>query len=269
MVIIRLYGGLGNQIFQLSAGLLLAESRGLKEIVLDDSALGSYSSKRDHMLPLFFNLFDNEYEIEIRSFGFTKLRLPRFFSLKFKNFPLVSDRNFQEVLNGKKGNIFVLDGYFQKPLTQSLFEKELSLIGKMFLKPKTCTRAGCVVHIRGGDFINLGWNGVASNEYYKNAIGLMKDEFKVNDFFVVTDDKAYARKVLEGMKVKYEFSCGSVNEDFYLIGMFKKRILSASTFAFWASAMGSVDGSVIIAPEYWTPGRKRKIYLDGELQVEE
>ena len=54
---------------------------------------------------------------------------------------------------------------------------------------------------------------------------------------------------------------------FYLIGLFEKRILSSSTFAFWASALADNDKSVVIAPEYWNPNSKRYIKLPNEIRL--
>ena len=56
-------------------------------------------------------------------------------------------------------------------------------------------------------------------------------------------------------------------EDFYLIGLFEKRILSSSTFAFWASALADNDKSVVIAPEYWSPNSRREIRLPNEIRI--
>ena len=56
MIIIRLSGGLGNQIFQFGAGLLLAKKSGIVKIILDDSALGKYKIKRNNNL-LFFLIY--------------------------------------------------------------------------------------------------------------------------------------------------------------------------------------------------------------------
>ena len=55
MILIRLAGGLGNQIFQMGAGLLLAQKIGMRKLVMDDSSLGHYDVKRENELLYFFD----------------------------------------------------------------------------------------------------------------------------------------------------------------------------------------------------------------------
>jgi hypothetical protein len=269
MIIIRLSGGLGNQIFQLGAGLLLAESRGIKRIILDDKSLNSYIVKRENALPFLFNFNSKEYKIEVRALKVVKFRLPRLIPFRFKNFPLISDRNFEKVLEGRKGELFILDGYFQKKLSQVSFDKVVNLVSNIAYPQVNVLnkKSDCVIHIRGGDFIDLDWNEITPYEYYVCAISMMSQNYGVDKFIVITDDEKYAKSIVSNLNYNFKFINGDIVEDFYTIGAYSKRILSSSTFSFWASILGNSKNEKNILPQYWTPGIVRNIYLENEIRL--
>lgn len=268
MILIRLAGGLGNQIFQLGAGLLLAQKTGINIIVLDDSSLGNYDSKRENELLNFFDFSKTELKIIIQSIKLTKLRIPKLFPFNISKYPFVSDRNFQTILQNSNKSFILIDGYFQKCLTQVNFNEEIGLLKNIFIQNALEQKNGCVIHIRGGDFVKLGWNSVTPKEYYQNAIEKMKDDYNQKDFYIVTDDKDYSETILKNLNIKYKFIGNSIYEDFNLLGSFQYRILSSSTFSLWASALGKNDNSIVIAPKEWIPNHERKIYLPYEERID-
>ena len=130
-------------------------------------------------------------------------------------------------------------------------------------------QSGCVIHIRGGDFKTLGWTAVCSPEYYLKAIGIMKEKHNISDFFYVTDDALYAKSILGVLRksgVRVTSLMGDTLSDFRTIGSYKYRILSSSTFALWASALGC-EASDVIMPAYWSPKKLRRIYLENETRI--
>jgi len=266
-MIISLRGGLGNQIFQLGAGLLLGQNALMEEIILDDSALGKYKTKRENELLKFFDLTKIESKVEFKNSILSKFRIPKIAPFNFTKYPFVSDKNFQTILLNPNKNLLLLDGYFQEYLTQENFDEEIRLLKKLYIKNEIGQRDGCVIHIRGGDFVKLGWNSVTPKQYYESAIKMMSEKYDINKFYIVTDDKEYSTSILNEFNIDYEFIGGSMEEDFYLISLFQKRILSSSTFALWASALGDNEDSMVIAPEYWTPDRKREIFLPNEIRI--
>lgn len=269
MIIIRLAGGLGNQIFQLGAGLILAQKSGIMNISIDDSFLSTYESKTNNELIKFFDIFNNNnYNIEFKKSQITRYRIPKIFPFRINNYPFVSDRNFQYLTNNPNKRFMYLDGYFQSCLTQQDFEYEITVFKKFIKNQKIINQDSCIIHIRGGDFIKLGWNIVTPKEYYIKAIKIMQKQYRQDKFYIVTDDKDYSKTIFKELNINYEFIGSNMYEDFYLIGSYKYRILSSSTFAFWASALGNNTDSVVIAPSYWTPNNYREIFLPNEIRLE-
>lgn len=267
MIVIRLAGGLGNQIFQLAAGLLLASQTDCKKLVIDDSSLGHYDVKRHNHLSDFFDFALLNYELVFENMFLSKLRIPKVLSLNTFKYPFVGDRNFQSVKDNPNNLFLLLDGYFQECLTQYDFDEEIRLLKKLLITNNEQIDNDCVVHIRGGDFVKLGWNSVTPTEYYINAMNIMVQKYQVEKFHIVTDDPEYSNTILKDIPIDHEFIGGNIYEDFNLIGSFQKRILSSSTFALWASALGDNDNSTVIAPTQWLPNKNRKIFLPNEIRI--
>jgi hypothetical protein len=268
MISTRLAGGLGNQIFQFAAALLYTSNK--QGISFDISGMSNYESKHINELTRFFDLSKLKNTVSEKESLVTKIRLAKLCALKIYKWPLIGDRNFIFTRQFTySGNIY-LDGYFQEGLTQEEFDKEVGLLKPLLVRTRLSIKEEniCVVHIRGGDFVKLGWHTIAPKEYYQKAIAYMQLELDNRKFHIVTDDRNYARNIFKDMNIDYEFIGSDIVEDFFLIGLYKNRILSSSTFSFWASALGDNDDSLVIAPSYWTPNRERKIFLPNEIRLE-
>lgn len=268
MILIRLAGGLGNQIFQLGAGLLLAKKSSINKVVLDDSALENYDAQRNNELLNFFDFSKFDIECIFQNNIFAKFRFPKILPLGFGQYPFVNDKNFQKILQNPNKTLMIIDGYFQECLTQEVFDNEIELLKKIFKKDSTQVNDGCVIHIRGGDFVRLSWHSITPKEYYRTAIEKMKYYYDQKKFYIVTDDRKYSNSILKNLDIDYEFIGGSMQKDFYSIGSFQYRVLSSSTFALWASVLGDNEHSVVIAPKEWIPSHERRIYLPNEIRIE-
>ena len=265
---IRICGGLGNQFFQLGATLLIASKGSGGRVVIDDSALSNYKIHRKFELSKFIDLAEGDIPITVRKLFITKFRIPKLFSFNHSATHFVNDHNFQFVITNNRIQNRLLDGYFQN-LSQKNFNDIYTLLKSLLLdkfkKLDVVNSRTCVIHIRGGDFIDLGWNKFTSKEYYVLSMKAMTDKYGVSNFMVVTDDISYARSILPLKEFDIKITSGDIVNDFQTMAAHSKRILSASTFALWASALGVNDGGgVVIAPNEFTPGIKRDFLLPNE-----
>ncbi len=266
MMILRLAGGLGNQITQLGAALLLSERVKCKTIIIDDSGLSSYKEKHVNQLINYFDFTKLDINIVFKQLLITKSRLPRLLAFNIPNYPLISDKNFQTALKSTNKYLW-LDDYFGSCLTQKNLNREIEILKSIFIQKNLSNQEGCVIHIRGGDYVEFGGGEVASPTFYKSAVNKMQQDYGIKKFYVVTNDKEYSNSILKD--IDFSFIGGDMEEDFYLIGQFNFRILSSSSFASWASALGvnSIDGAIII-PKEWMPGIKRNLQLPNEIDIQ-
>jgi hypothetical protein len=165
-----------------------------------------------------------------------------------------------------------MDGYFIDSIDQFMLDRYLPLIVAGFKKFENQNKnknSRCVIHLRGTDFIGLGWNKLTPVDYYRKSIQKMK-EIGVDSFDVVTDDIDYAKSFfINDSNINNYISTDTIS-DFLYLSSFKYKILSASTFAFWSSVFGSVDaepGSLTISPSFWTPELARKVRLKNEIKL--
>jgi hypothetical protein len=200
-------------------------------------------------------------------------RIPKIFSFNFPFNFFIGDNNFKySNYQNNLPRILYLDGYFQHCLEQETFNAiKLLLLQIKKNNPHNLychIKSQAVIHIRGGDFLKLNWNTVASKKYYLDAMKFMQKNHRVEKFIVVTDDRAYSDTILNKSEFFIEYSNGNLEEDFYLIGSHDKRILSNSTFSLWASELGrNSEETLVIAPKLWTPNKKRIIKLTKEINI--
>ena len=268
-VVVRLAGGLGNQFFQYGMALLLSSKEPHKQIVLDDYALSSYKVNRGFELSRFIDFSKSDIQVILQRKLLTKLRIPKFLAFKYFFSPFVSDGNYKNIVDSKSSQCRLLDGYFQN-LRQSDFECIVALLKPLsynrIIETQKSGDETCVIHIRGGDFVELGWSESAPQQYYINAMNIMRDRYGVKKFLIVTDDKIYAENIICSMGFKVDIVSNDMDEDFCTIASYSKRILSASTFALWASVLGKNDADgVVIAPDDLIPGVKRTFLLPNEI----
>lgn len=245
----RMAGGLGNQIFQLAYSIYLAKKHDINTIYLDSSSLSSYKAKHVNHLDQFFNLEKINFNIEFKNNFLTKLRLPRFFDFSFKKWFLISDRNKDFVENLYSCNF--LDGYFIWALKQLDFDEIRLILKNALLEKNTKLNLDdeCVIHIRGGDFVELGWDKFIPNDYYIKAMNVMFQKYNVKNFLIITDDLDYATNLMNNVKFDYKIQNNDMQTDFHTIANAKKKIIGGSFFAIWASALGYCkEDGVLIAP---------------------
>lgn len=262
-IIINLKGGLGNQLFQLAAGIYFAEMQGTNEIYLYTGSLSQFRTKRFFgLMPFTSSLVLNVHIIERKTLFYNEyvLKLASFFFRK----NIVNEENF--FLNRASGTI-IINGYFQRsefiPFhiiakikesfkayidSNSFFtevhKKMISLNGIRLMDDSLG------VHIRGTDFLN---NGLYCNtnpyETFKRA------KFNEDDkIFVFTDDKEYAKRKLRDFKCELIFLSEYIDEEiieFYIMSKFKNFIIANSTFSLSAIIIGMEEYKCIWAPSKW------------------
>ncbi|APY32478.1 hypothetical protein LFZ5_10870 [Salmonella enterica subsp. enterica serovar Apapa str. SA20060561] len=259
----RLAGGLGNQIFQYGASLLISKKKHVPFIQLDDSGLSTYKAIRSNELPNYFKLENAMFKKN----NILKLRLPKMkFLTPFAN-NFIGDLNFNRLIDKNlKSKNYYLDGYFQSCLNQSVFDEMLSALKQDYIYSSINVKKNvCAIHIRGGDFLTEKYSDIASVDYYHEKLTKVKELNIAERFIIVTDDRRYASELAKKISLDYSFSEGSMLEDFLLIAQSQIKILSNSTFSIWASALGFQPGCIVFAPQMLTVKDTRNFILPGEL----
>lgn len=274
MVIVQLYGGLGNQLFQYAMGRRIALDNKV-ELKLDLSAFETYKL---HKYCLFhFNILENTATgKELRTIqslrhgnGFAdKLR-----RLKEKILPGFLKYNFvqkkvgfePDVLN-VRGEVY-LEGYWQ---SEKYFKVVEDIIRKEFsfkTPPSDENRkigveiSGCdsiSIHVRRSDYVNdsrtNSVHGTCPLQYYTAAVDKITEGVANPVFYVFSDDHNWVRKEL-----KIDFPTVYVTnnnadtnyEDLRLMSLCKHNIIANSSFSWWGAWLNRNAGKKVIARREW------------------
>lgn len=115
-----------------------------------------------------------------------------------------------------------------------------------FIKKIDAPLFDTVLHIRGGDYKQPGWNRLQLNkQQLQEAINLLKVRNK--DVFVVTDDPEYALSVMpEGCNLLHS---ADYLKDWWILRNANSIITSAGTFSYTAAYLS--DAEKVIFPKIW------------------
>lgn len=265
MIHIRLVGGLGNQLFQLGAALEL--SKYAEKINVNISYLNKYKSKRTPDIDKILHLPSNKFTFSNEFIPIHHLRLAKIFNFSTSNFAFINDKNFNQYIFRQNycKNIYV-DGYFIENISDEIFSTFIKNIKKYLIDidKNNLVREECVIHIRGGDFLELGYELDNIRNFYRDAVSKISEVNRNINFRLVTDDLEYSRYILEG--IDYKYSKSSIKEDFNLIRFSRHKIISNSTFAFWGACLSIDESGITIAPKEWKKGVARNIHIPNELR---
>lgn len=276
MIIIKLQGGLGNQMFQYAFGRCLTLKNNAK-LVLDLSFLLNRPAGVEYTFRNYeLNEFDIKAEIcksknKIYQNFFSKVigKYKIFRALNFIKFPaIIIQKDFKPLkkylsLNGN----YYLDGFWQSELFFNDFESQIrqDFIFKGEI-PKQCNQFlsgiklsnSICLHIRRGDFLKneetINTHGLCTLDYYKKGIEYMRNALDNTVFFVFTDDFHWAKNELQGDNFKFfDFeelqSKSALN--LYIMQQCKHFIISNSSFSWWAAWLADGNDKIVIAPKIW------------------
>ncbi len=265
MIIVRLQGGLGNQLFQYAAGKSLATALN-KPFKLETIT----SLQKDKRRSIALDDFDLEFELaslkEVREFvHFPTLYRHPFSLLKTgKNIYREPHFHFDSHFFELKDPVF-LDGFWQSPqyfreiediLRRDLIPKS-NLIQNVLVKGKELqNKPSVAVHIRRGDFLDAkinAYHGVLSAIYYEKAMGFIKEKEPNACFYFFSDDIEWVKQNLATDK-NAEFVSSftkSPVEDFYLMTKCRHNIIANSSFSWWTAWLNDNPGKIVVAPKRW------------------
>lgn len=129
------------------------------------------------------------------------------------------------------------------------FKGVLSEKNQEYMK-KIVSSCSVGIHIRRGDYVTLGCL-LATDDYYMKAVEIMKKKVNNPKFFVFSNDHPYCRQLFEG-KIDYEIVEGNEGKDSFrdmqLMSNCKHNIIANSTFSFWGAYLNRNPNKIVIAP---------------------
>jgi hypothetical protein len=279
MIIVRLSGGLGNQMFQYAAAKRLAAMHGailkldttrlLKTAPVDtprEYALGCFNISaafasvvegvlcdklgNRHSSPLFqilvgFGLHRTE----------TGLRYVRQQGTAF-------DRSILDLPDN-----VCLEGFWQSekyfPGIRDILHKEFTLRNalegedlKLAERIQACNAVS--LHVRRGDYLSnphaARHHGTCGGDYYGRAVRYIGEKVPSPHLFIFSDDPAWTRANLKyDLPTTFVSSIDQTDDgrDLTLMSMCRHHIIANSSFSWWGAWLGEYPGKTVIAPLRW------------------
>ena len=262
MIIVRLKGGVGNQLFQYALGGALQKHYGVP-VSYDISKYKNDPLRKFELHALDPNIAE---EGSIRAFFSPSLmeRIKGKLKAKQGN-EIIKEQPKQEWrFNGDifkmNGRSLYLDGYWQSPRYFELFQTDLRKQFAQLIIPEQSTMGdnyvnSVAIHVRRGDYVNSNLTSEIYSAlplaYYQSAINLMEASNRNLKFYLFSDDLSWCREHFKNVNVSFMENSDSPLFDLALMSRMEHHIIANSTFSWWAAWLNENPSKIVVAPKQW------------------
>ena len=271
MKIVKILGGLGNQMFQYALYLSLQESFPKERVALDLFSFHGYHLHNGFELENIFSVTAQKasatdimriayYYPNYLLWRVGKRLLPRRRGMCLES----STLRFDETVLTREGNRY-FDGYWQderyfaaysekvlKAFTFPAFKRteNLSLLEKL-------DENSVALHVRRGDYIgNSLYQGICDLDYYCTAIEKMCAHVTPSLFCIFSNDIAWCQQHLQPyLKAPVVYVTWNTGAESYrdrqLMSCCAHNIIANSSFSWWGAWLNQNREKVVIAPKKW------------------
>ena len=250
MFFVKLFGGLGNQMFQVALGLVLLYEYNI-DVFFTKYPKNKHGKNYNNSIFKNIKKKKNEPNFPIyyeKNFYYEKIELIREIDTKIIGY-FQSEKYFKKYK--EKITNFFLD---YKEKINNLLDNEYNKIGNKYT---------ISVHIRRGDYLLLkNKHPILEKEYYIKALKTIEELLKINikekyTIVIFSDDIKWCKENNFFKNYKYYFVKidKNINNteliELYLMSMCNHNIIANSTYSWWASYLNKNENKKIIAPKKW------------------
>lgn len=288
VIIVRIWEGLGNQLFQYAYARALAAKGHKVKLDLKKAYDDIYSKEKGHDVRCNsiqnFNISLEEIDVEeYEKYQYIKrdsiknriifcMAKLGFWKYKYheENGKGYSKNRYSVKSRNVRRNCYV-KGWFQdirffehirKVLLKEFTPKKKIKISTYLRDVLECEES-VSVHVRRGDYVKI--RQTLSNAYYKKAATYMREYYKNPRFLIFSDDIKWVKENLDiGGNCIYINENGRLQdyEELFIMSRCKSNIISNSTFSWWGSWLNCNPNKIVIAPQNcWLPRQKNMLYL--------
>jgi len=283
MIVVKLIGGLGNQMFQYAFARSLA-LKNKTQLKLDITGFDNHFNTENYTNRNFeLNVFNITSEIasaeEISPFIKTKFGkaidfISFFLPFKSNHFYLREPYfHFFEKALTTPATAYI-DGYWHsekyfKNIRTVLLE-EFSLKEKLtpelirITEEIKASNNSVAIHIRKGDYISNPINKAIYKEltadYYQKAIQIIINKFPDAVFYIFSDEPEWFQQNVQTTENNKFIKMRAGNksyEDLFLMSLCKHNIIANSSFSWWGAWLNTHESKIVIAPQSWYIGNDK------------
>lgn len=286
MKVVRIRGGLGNQMFQ--CALLLALRYHFDEPIYADTTWYGTCLKHSYQLEYIFRIglqYASDRDIKSVTHHTHHYILNRWLRglVPHKATECRENKDFDyidDIFSCSSDRYY--DGYFEDVRYFSAIEDDIRA-AFTFKRPLSERNEAVArrmrevpsvsLHVRRGDYMSKSnkrlFGGICDMDYYAKAINYMRSHVEGAHFFVFSNDivwcKEHISPLLEGVGVEYiDWNRGWDNYvDMQLMSCCRHNIIANSTFSWWGAWLNDNKQKIVVSPRYLTNVRKKPFALDG------
>ena len=250
-MIVRLQGGVGNQMFQYAFGRSVAQARN-EELLFDKRGdMDAPGSRMAYSLGAFktevnfaAGVTGAPYEEPLFSYG-------------------------KEVYAVPNGMHFI--GYWQ---TEKYFDSELVRAELMLRNPVSAQTQrvadeilavpnSAFIHVRRTDYLVPlnAFMGSLAMDYYEQGMRHIRERMPDVTFSVFSDDPEWCRQNFQGCHIVDHNKAGTAgsgpgqeHEDLFLMSLCRHAVIANSSFGWWGAWLRDYPGKIVVAPTQWFSG---------------
>jgi len=276
MKIVKISGGLGNQMLQYVYGQYI--SKKYKEKVYYDISWYRKKTKKN-LYARNFELLNFDIDIKIVQGKKYPLKFSRLEKLIYllKGFLLFDRNTFVPVYDPRNnlfGNLFLkfsnlllkifrnsyhignwLDLKYYRYISNDIefmLKSDMLLINKK-IKNKILNTTAVSIGVRRGDYVEI---GVACDiKYYNKAINLINTKVDNPTYYIFSDDIEWCKNNILITKKHFfvEQNKDLSFENMRLMSLCKHNIISNSTYDWWGAILNKFKHKIVICPKLWAP----------------
>ena len=263
MIVVKLAGGMGNQMFQYALGKLNAMKYN-KKLILDLSFLldrnqGSNFTYRDYDLEIFKLGVETVDSVNLDDTFVTVVEPGNhFINQQFTNL-------YDHISKDK--NIYI-SGYFQKHeyikdirndlLIDFAITDKIEETSKKLLSEINTTNSICI-NIRRADYVTnknmTAFHGVYGKNYIDNGMSIITDKVDSPHIFIFSDDMKWCKDNLTfdypHTFVDHTHKGRKFGQYLFLMSKCKHFIIPNSSFGWWAAWLCENKNKIVITPSKW------------------
>jgi hypothetical protein len=272
MKIVKLLGGLGNQMFQYALACSIKAHQPESEVFLDLHCFKGYHKHNGYEIDKIFNpRFEAARLMDVAkiAYPYCSYNVWRIGSRVLPARKSMIIENPKETVNTSllslNGSLYY-DGYWQ---SEDYFKDIRECILKEFTFPPFDKRnQDCAndiknsnslsIHVRRGDFLNHPlYKDICTLQYYEEAIKRVCSMTQIDHFVIFSNDIAWCQKnlsaLLKNKKTTYiDWNTGAQSfNDIHLMSLCKHNIVANSSFSWWGAWLNQNPNKIVVSPHVW------------------
>lgn len=275
MIVVKIWGGIGNQLFQYVYGEYLHYKYGQEVRYDDNSYVSNDKLRKSELLVLNKDIvFDNRCTFS--RFRGVKNRVMRvLYQLQPDHHYIAEGSVIPETY--EENHLYFFQGYWQD---YKYYEWLCEHVGDFQLSSKWIpevlqplkeqiqeTEESVSVHVRRGDYFkpeNIKKYGVCDAAYFENAIQKIEKRIKAPKFFIFSDDLEWVKSNINLPQNSVLIPNYDIDQFLYieLMSFCKHHIISNSSFSWWGAVINSDKEAITICPSRWVLTSDETIALD-------